>query len=95
MNFKHIDACYAFFINDTSRMNNQNKYYLTRQMNHQAADLIASASLFLFFSTTNFLKINLTSRTIGKFGFVPTHEVNAAQNLKIHFFAKASTNQKN
>jgi hypothetical protein len=41
----------------------------TEKVNIQTADPKANASVFLFFSTTHFLKIILANRTNGTFGF--------------------------
>jgi len=50
-------------------MNDRIKHKQMGQRNHQAADPKANASVFLFFSTTHFLKTILASRTNGTFGF--------------------------
>jgi hypothetical protein len=65
-----IYKLYASLKDDTTRMNDRNKHKVTGQMNHQTADPKANASVFLFFSTTHFLKTILASRTNGTFGFV-------------------------
>ena len=51
--------------------------------------------VFYFFSHRTFLKTILASRTSGTFGFAPTHEANASQNQKSHFFAIAPKNDNN
>jgi hypothetical protein len=60
-----------------------------RQRNHQTADLKATASVFLFFSTAHFLKTILASRTNGTFAFAPTHKANPSAKAKEPFFANA------
>jgi hypothetical protein len=41
----------------------------TEKVNNETADPIVNASVFLFFTTTHFLKTILTSSTNGTFGF--------------------------
>jgi hypothetical protein len=67
-------------MNDTAKHQN-----VTGQLNRQTADSSGNAYVFLFFSTTHFLKIILASRTNGAFAFVPTHKANPSQNQKSHF----------
>jgi hypothetical protein len=73
---------------DTTRMNDRNKYKVTGQMNHQTADPKANASVFLFFPTAHFLKTILASRTNGTFGFA-THTSRPFAKPKEPFFANA------
>ena len=46
-------------------------------------------NVFYFFPHRTFLKTILANRTNGTFGFAPTHEANASQNQKSHFFVQA------
>jgi len=71
---------------DTARMNDRNKHKVTGQMNHQTADPKAYASVFLFFSTTHFLRTILASRTNGTFGFA-RHTSQPFAKPKEPFFA--------
>ena len=77
---------------DTANMNDRNKHKVTGKMNHQTADPIANASVFLFLPTAHFLKTVLTSRINGTFGFASSHEANASAKAKEPFFANAQKN---
>jgi hypothetical protein len=67
-------------------MNDRNKHkQVTGQMNHQIADPKAKASVFLFFSTTHFLKTILASRTSGTFDFARLTKPTLRQNPENHF----------
>jgi len=69
-------------------MNANNKHKVTGQMNHQAADLKANASVFLFFPSAHFLKTILAHRRNGTFGFV-RHTSRPFAKPKEPFFANS------
>ena len=77
-------------MNDTARQQN-----VTGQLNRQTADRTANASVFLFFSTSHFLKTILTSRTNGTFAFAPTHQADPSAKAKEPFFATALAKYQN
>jgi hypothetical protein len=72
-------------------MNDRNKHKVKGQMNHQTAHLKANASVFLFFPTAHFFKINLASRTNGTFGF-DRHTSRPIAKPKEPFFANIPIN---
>jgi hypothetical protein len=65
----------------------------TEKVNIQTADPKANASVFLFFSTTHFLKTILANRTNGTFGFAPTHKP-TLRKTKRAIFCQRSTERR-
>lgn len=73
-------------------MNETIKHKVTGKINHQTADPKVKASVFLFFPTSQFLKIILAIRQNSTFGFA-RHNSQPVAKSKEPFFANPPINQ--